>query len=305
MKYAFILEHRNLFSISAMCKILGVKANNYYYYKKNGVISESKKQQEDTALCDVIKKEFINARSHSGARRLKAKLLQGGLVVSRKRITKLMKKSGLKVKTKRKFRLQAPDANHAQTAAENLLNREFKAIKPNQKFVGDITYIPTTIGFLYLAVVIDLFSRKVVGWSLKSNMKTLLVNDALIAAIKSRAPRPGLLWHTDRGSQYSSKEHRELLARYGVIQSMSRKGNCWDNAVSESFFATLKTEYRTNPSLPTPEEVRKQIFEYIEVFYNRQRLHSALGNMSPAEYEKRYFEKGNLSKNETEVKLCA
>jgi len=148
-------------------------------------------------------------------------------------------------------------------------------------------------------------------------MKTVLVNDALIAAIKSRAPKSGLLWHTDRGSQYSSKEHRELLAKYEIRQSMSRKGNCWDvakqncaaqrapNAARKSFFATLKTEYRTNPSLPTSEEARKQIFEYIEVFYNRQRLHSALDNMSPVEYEKRYFERENMSKNETEVKLCA
>jgi len=224
---------------------LALKQN---YYKKNGVISESKKQQEDTALCDVIKKEFINARSHSGARRLKTKLLQGSLVVSRKRIIKLMKKGGLKVKTKRKFRPQTPDSNHTQIAAENLLNREFNAMKPNQKFARDITYIRATIGFLYLTVAVSLFSRKVIGWSLKSNMKTLLVNDALIAAIKSKAPKSGLLWHTDRGSQYSSKEHRELLAKYEIKQSMSRKGNCRDNAVAESFFATLKTEYRTNPS---------------------------------------------------------
>jgi len=234
-----------------------------------------------------------------------SKLDSKGLLVSRTRIVRLMRQIDLKVKTKRKFRLTTTDSKHHLQVASNLLNREFKAIAPNQKYVGDITYIPTREGWLYLATVIDLFGGKIVGWSIDTHMKSSLVNNALTMAIKSRAPKAGLLWHTDRGSQYASKEHRALLEKYGVTQSMSPQGNCWDNAVAESFFATLKLEYRANSSLPIQKEAREQLFEYIEVFYNRQRLHSSNGNISPSEYERLYFERGQMIQNETEVALCA
>lgn len=305
VKYAWISKYESSFDISMMCRLLCVKRSGYYHYKKSGIAAKHRKQQETLALQSVIKQEFIASRKYSGARRIKSMLDSKGLFVSRTRITKLMHQIGLKVKTKRKFRPQATDSGHHMPVAPNILNREFKAEVPNQKYVGDITYIATTQGWLYLATVLDLFSKKVIGWSMGNHMRTTLVNDALAMAIKSRAPKMGLLWHTDRGAQYASKEHRALLEKYGITQSMSRKGNCWDNAVAESFFATLKLEYRADSSLPTPKEAREQIFEYIEVFYNRQRLHSANGNMSPSEYERVYFENMQMKQKETEVALCA
>jgi len=305
VKYAWILKYESKFDISMMCRLLSVKRSGYYHYKKSGIVVEASKRQETLTLQSAIKLEFIASRRYSGARRIKSKLGLKGLLVSRSRITKLMKQIGLMVKTKRKFRPATTDSKHNSPVAPNLLNREFKAKAPNQKYVGDITYIATTQGWLYLATVIDLFSKKVVGWSIDTHMKTTLVNSALTMAFKSRTPKAGLLWHTDQGAQYASKEHRALLEKYNITQSMSRKGNCWDNAVAESFFATLKLEYRANSSLPTQKEAREQLFEYIEVFYNRQRLHSSNGNISPSEYERLYFEKQQMIQNETEVALCA
>lgn len=207
-----------------------------------------------------------------------------GFTVSRRRIGRLMRKMGLSCKAKRKFRVTT-DSKHHHPVAENLLNREFLVSKPDTHYVGDITYIPTQSGWLYLAVVIDLFSRKVVGWSMADNMRAELVNNALLAAIWRRKPAQGLLWHTDRGSQYASDSHRQILSQHGITQSMSRKGNCWDNAVSESFFHTLKTELVHHEKFKTKEEAKQIIFEFIEVFYNRVRMHSANDYLSPEEFE--------------------
>lgn len=305
MKYAWILKNEHMFNTQMMCCLLGVKRSGYYHYKSKGIAVEVRKQQETSMLQAAIKQEFIASRKHSGARRIKSKLEANGLLISRTRITKLMQQIGLKVKTKRKFRPATTNSKHGLHVAQNLLNREFKAKAPNQKYVGDITYIPTRDGWLYLATVIDLFSRKVVGWSINTHMKTTLVNDALMMALGSRRPSAGVLWHTDQGTQYASKEHRTLLEKHAITQSMSRKGNCWDNAVAESFFATLKLEYRANSSLPTQKEAKEQLFEYIEVFYNRQRLHSANGNMSPYEYERLYYESRQMEQNEMKAALCA
>ena len=178
------------------------------------------------------------------------------------------------------------DSKHDQPIAPNLLKREFNADKPNQKYVGDITYIWTQQGWLYLAVVIDLFSRKVVGWSMNKTMTASLVNEALLVAIWHRKPGAGLMWHTDRGSQYASGSHRAILNDHAIIQSMSRKGNCWDNAVSESFFHTLKTELTHHLTFRTREEAKQTIFEYIEVFYNQKRTHSANDYYCPVVFEK-------------------
>ena len=206
-----------------------------------------------------------------------------------------MKQIGLMVKTKRKFRPATTDSKHNSSVAPNLLNREFKAKAPNQKYVGDITYIATTQGWLYLATVIDLFSKKVVGWSIDTHMKTTLVNNALTMAFKSRTPKAGLLWHTDQGTQYASREHRALLEKYSVTQSMSRKGNCWDNACAESFFATLKTEEVYRRKYNTREEARFYIFEYIAVFYNRKRQHYFLDCLNPVEYEMNMLKLKNVA----------
>jgi len=169
----------------------------------------------------------------------------------------------------------------------NLLNRDFYSPFPNYKYVGDITYIPTKEGWLYLATVIDLYSRRIVGWSMDEHMRVSLVNDALKMALVSRNPARGLLWHTDRGSQYASYEHKDLLQKYGIIQSMSRKGNCWDNAVAESFFHTLKTELTHHVIFETRAQANQAIFEYIKVFYNRQRMHSNNNNLSPVQFEEK------------------
>lgn len=188
---------------------------------------------------------------------------------------------------KRRFKVTTTNSNHNFTIAPNRIKRDFYSSNPNDKYVGDITYIKTNQGFLYLATVIDLYSRKVVGWSMDDTMKTSLVNDALLMAIKRRNPSKGLIWHTDRGAQYASYEHKDLLKKYGIIQSMSRKGDCWDNAVSESFFHSLKTELVYHESFKTKAQANEMIFEYLEIFYNRQRLHSYNDYMSPVEFEEK------------------
>ena len=195
-----------------------------------------------------------------------------------------MFEADLVVKTKRKFKATTY-SQHDNPIASNLLDRQFNVAQPDEYYVGDITYIPTQEGWLYLATTIDLYSRKIVGWSMADNMRTSLVNDALLMALKGRNPPAGLVWHTDRGSQYASESHRQLLSEYGIQQSMSRKGNCWDNAVAESFFHSLKTELVHHCSFKTRNEAKQKIFEYIEVFYNRQRRHSANEYLSPVDYE--------------------
>lgn len=193
-------------------------------------------------------------------------------------------KEDLRVQTKRKFKATT-DSKHDKPVAPNLLEREFNVTTPNSVYVGDITYIPTREGWLYLAVVIDLCSRAVVGWSMDSRMKADLVNDAMLMAIWKRKPAKGLIFHSDRGSQYASDSYRKTLKTHGVKASMSKKGDCWDNAVAESFFHTLKTEMIHHCDFKTREEARAAIFEYIEVFYNRQRLHSANGYEAPLVFE--------------------
>ena len=253
-----------------------------YYEWRNAPLS--KRFKENKAISEKIRLTFNASRKTYGTRRIKKVLAKEGWVVSRCRIGRLMSTLGLICKTKRKFKITT-DSKHSLPVVDNLLNRQFATDKPNQCYVGDITYIHTQEGWLYLAVVIDLFSRQVVGWSMLEHMKANLVNNALLMAIWQRNPKHGLLWHTDRGSQYASDSHRQLLQKHGIKQSMSRKGNCWDNAVSESFFHTLKTELVHHMKFKNREEAKQAIFEYIEVFYNRVRLHSANDYLSPLEFE--------------------
>jgi putative transposase len=195
-----------------------------------------------------------------------------------------MREAGLACKTQRKFKATT-NSKHDQPIAPNHVDRQFNVDRPNQAYAGDITTIPTREGWLYLAVVIDLYSRQVVGWPMAEHMRAQLVNDALLMAIWKRKPDKGLMWHTDRGSQYASKSRRALLTQHGIRQSMSRKGNCWDNAVSESFFHSLKTELIHHQTYQNRSKAKQAVFEYIEVFYNRERLHSANGYLSPVDYE--------------------
>lgn len=264
-----------------MCQCLDVNRSCYYAWL-NG--QPSARTKENDYLSEKIKVIFDEGRQSYGTRRIKRVLKREGLVVSRRRIGRLLKHMGLSCKTKRKFRVTT-DSKHTLPIAENILQRKFDVHEPNKYYVGDITYIYTQEGWLYLAVVIDLFSRQVVGWAMDDNMRAELTNEALLMAIWKRKPKRGLVWHTDRGSQYAADSHREILLEHGIIQSMSRKGNCWDNAVSESFFHTLKTELVHHIKFETREEAKQAIFEYIEVFYNRVRMHSANDYVSPEEFE--------------------
>jgi transposase InsO family protein len=264
-----------------MCEVLGVNRASFYEWLSK---QPSKRMFETQVLAEKIATIFYDSEQTYGTRRIRRELNKSGVIISRRRIGKLMKLSGLSCKTKKKFRITT-DSNHSLPIAPDLLQRDFSACKPNEKYVGDITYLWTQEGWLYLAIVIDLFSRKVVGWTIKKHMRASLVNEALLMAIWQRKPAKGLIWHTDRGSQYASSSHRDILKRHGIKQSMSRKGNCWDNSVAESFFGTLKTELTHHITFKTREEAKKTIFKYIEVFYNRKRIHSANDYLSPAEYE--------------------
>ena len=265
-----------------MCKILKVNRSAYYHWIDNGCIVN----KVDERLNQLIKDIFYQYREVYGTRRIKKVLVQEyGVIISTRKIAKSMKEVGLIVKMKRKFKVTTTDSNHNYSISPNRLQRDFNTNVANEVYVGDITYIRTQQGWLYLAVVIDLYSRKVVGWSMDDNMETPLVNKALQMALHTRNPAPKLIWHTDRGSQYASDSHRELLEKYDILQSMSRKGDCWDNAVSESFFHSLKTELVHHERFKTRAEANQAIFEYIEVFYNRQRLHSTNDYMSPVNYE--------------------
>lgn len=264
-----------------MCRVLQVSRSGYYESLKRHPSSHS---IEDKELSPKIKAAFKAGRKNYGTRRIKDELQKQATKISRRRIGRLMCENDLKVQTKRKFKVTT-DSNHNKPIAPNLLEREFSVATPNTAYVGDITYIRTREGWLYLAVVIDLFSRAVVGWSMDSRMTSSLVNSALLMAIWKRKPEKGLIFHSDRGSQYACDSYRAILNDHGVKASMSRKGDCWDNAVAESFFHTLKTELVHHCDYETREESRASIFEYIEVFYNRQRSHSAIGYEAPLVYE--------------------
>lgn len=281
MKYAWIKEHVNEFTVDSMCCFMEVSRSAYYAWLHR---VQTNREKDDIELTTIIRDVFRNSRATYGTRRIRESLVRWERTVSRGRIGRLMREADLVCKTKQKFKATT-NSKHDLPIAPNQLDRQFNVHQPNQVYVGDITYIHTQEGWLYLAVVIDLYSRQVVGWSMADHMRTKLVNDALLMAIWQRKPAKGLLWHSDRGSQYASDSHRALLKQHGIRQSMSRKGNCWDNAVSESFFHTLKTELIHHQTYQTRDEAKQAVFEYIEVFYNRERLHSANGYLSPLDYE--------------------
>ena len=281
MKYAWIKDNRETYPISQLCGVLQVSRSGYYDWLK---ASPTRIAQENKRLAQRIKALFMENHHRYGARRIKVLLAREGINASRRRIGRLMKAQGLYCRGKRRFKVTTQSRHHF-SIAPNLLDRQFTLTEPNCVYVVDITYIRTQAGWLYLAVVMDLFSRRIVGWSMSSRMKTALVNEALLMALWQRKPKQGLLWHTDRGSQYASETHRRLLKAHGIIQSMSGKGDCWDNSVAESFFKTLKTELIHQVCFQTREEAKRAIFQYIEVYYNQKRLHSTNNYLSPVEYE--------------------
>jgi len=269
------------FKVSRMCQLLEVSRSGYYEWLSHPPRTPADADQE---VQDKIQRYFAQGRGTYGTRRIKYLLAQDGLRVSRRRIGRVLAQAGLRCKTRRKFKVPRV-SEQAQTIAPNQLNREFTVQDLDTIYVGDITYLPTGEGWLYLAVVLDLCSRAVVGWSMANHMRAELVNQALAMALCQRQPAAGLLMHTDRGSQYGADSYRQLLTQHAIQPSMSRKGNCWDNAVAESFFHTLKTELVYLEDFDTHEYAQTAVFEYIEVFYNRQRCHSANGYLAPLAYE--------------------
>jgi putative transposase len=281
MIYRFIEKNRPKHSVERLCQVLGIARSAYYGWKKR---VPSQREQENQALIEHIRRIHKLSRKAYGSPRVYFQLKKQGLICSPKRVARLMRQDGLK--GRRKYRkVRTTDSRHEFPVAENLLNREFRAEKPNQKWVADITYIPTGEGWLYLAGVLDLFSRKIVGWAMSNQIDADLVEKALRMAYYQRQPEQGLLHHSDRGSQYASHQIRNLLAASQTQVSMSRKADCWDNAVMESFWGTLKNEWVHHQKYKTRAEAKTDIFEYIESFYNTFRLHSTLGYMSPADFE--------------------
>jgi len=265
-----------------MCKTLEVSRSGFYAWHRRG---ESDRARDDRRVTTLIQGIFIECRSVYGAPRVHRTLQQRGQRCSRKRVARLMRVAGLRSKTRRRFCVKTTDSKHDHPIAPDLLGQAFTATAPNRAWVSDITYIPTDEGWLYLASTMDLFSRRIVGWSMSSTLHATTVIDALSMAIEQRRPVAGLIHHSDRGVQYASTEFRIVLDAHGILASMSRKGNCYDNAAKESFFHTLKTELVHHHHYRTRDEARASVFEYIEAFYNRRRLHSTLGYRSPHDFE--------------------
>ncbi|MDU0355257.1 IS3 family transposase [Paraglaciecola aquimarina] len=281
VKYRFIAQKKKTYPVGTMCRLLGVKRSGYYRYAKQ-IIEQTDPTHDD--MIDWVKRIAKAAENVYGSRRMKHALNCLGYPVSRQKTRKLMREAGVWVKYRKKYKV-IRDSNHNKPLFENILNREFDVSQPDEAYAADITYVWTREGWLYLAVVIDLYSRKVVGWSMSSRMKAKLVVDALRMAIWQRKPKSGLIVHTDRGSQYASHEYRKLLNAHGLIGSMSKKGDCWDNAVVESFFGSLKNERVHWRNYQTRYEAQQDILNYISMFYNSYRLHSYLGYQSPNQYE--------------------
>lgn len=267
-----------------MCKVLKVSHSGYYAWKKR---SPSRRELTNRVLIKQIQAIFIHSRETYCALRIQAALCHEGVICGHNRVARLMRKQGMVAISRRKYHPVTTQRKAGAFTAPNLLAQDFSAEKPNQKWVGDITYIDTTEGWLYLATVLDLFSRKVVGWAMDTHIDTKLVISALQMAWKTRQPMAGLLHHSDQGSQYTSLEYQRLLTSMQAQPSMNHLGNYYDNAAMESFFSTLKTEC-VNHRFTTREEARHAIFEYIEAWYNRERLHSTLNYLSPLEYEALY-----------------
>jgi putative transposase len=282
VKFAFIQEHLQEFPVEAACDTLEVSRSGYYAWIVRPPSAQAQRRSE---LSEKIKAAHEENRQVYGSPRICRLLVSQGVEVSENTVAKVMKQQGIQARTKRKFIPATTDSKHQQPIADNVLDRQFQADLPDQKWAADITYIPTDEGWLYLAGVIDLCSRKIVGWSMADHMRTDLVADALQMAITRRDPQEGLLHHSDRGVQYASDDYMHLLQSHRMQVSMSGKGDCWDNAVMESFWATLKNELANHQHYATREEARRSIFEYIEVFYNRKRLHSSLGYLSPEAFE--------------------
>ena len=281
MKYQFIQDHRNKHKVTVLCDALSVKRSSFYDWASR---PESLRDKEDRYLLNRIRTIHLGSRGNYGAFKTWQALRKSGEQCGLHRVERLRRKHAIEAKRMRLFRASNTGRN-SDPAADNVLDRHFKVTQPDRVWVGDITFITTRKGALFLATIIDLYSRKIVGWSMSDKQTRHLVKDALMMAIDSRKPKSGLIHHTDQGIQYTSREYQAILKAHDMIPSMSRKGNCHDNAVAESFFSHLKNELIYHEDFTDRDQARSVIFDYIEVFYNRQRIHETLGYKTPNEYE--------------------
>lgn len=283
MKYQFIAEHQAEFEITVMCRVLEVSRSGYYAWRTRPL---SPREMANQALWPQIQAIHQYSRQTYGSLRIQVELGAKGIPCGHNRVARLMRQHDLKAKQQGRFRVKTPDSVNDYPLALNWLNQDFTADRPNQKWLGDITYVPTDEGWLYLAALMDLYSRRIVGWAMAATLARSLVMEALQMALSTRQPPPGLLHHSDRGSHYASDDYQALLTKHQLRCSMSRTANCYDNAPMESFFGTLKTELIHHRHYATRAEAKTDIFEYIEVFYNRLRRHSALAYQCPLAFEK-------------------
>jgi len=291
VKYAIIQRHRRVWPIRVQCRVLGVSVSGYHQHKKRLQGIAQRRHLSDEALLVHIRAAYAENRGAYGWPRIWQQLRAQGIRVGKQRVQRLMQEHGIQARGKRRFRVMTTDSRHDLPIAPNLLDRNFTVVTPNTAWSGDITYIATEEGWLYLAVVIDLFSRQVVGWSMRPDMRSNLVIDALEMAWYQRRPdkKAGLIFHSDRGSQYASGDFRQVLEEYGITPSMSRKGNCWDNACSETLFGSLKVERLHGQRFATIRQAKDATISWL-LWYNQTRLHSTLNYVSPIRFEQDWEE---------------
>lgn len=284
MRFAFIKEYKKTWPVAVTCQVLCVSRSGFYAWTRREESDRMKRNKELTSKIQIVHEQ---SRRTYGSPRVTVDLQEQGVSVCRNTVARLMKEAEIRAQSRRRFVPRTTDSAHEHPIPPNRLDRDFAAQAPNEKWACDITYLPTDQGWLYLAVVLDLYSRKVVGWSMQEHMKAELVQEALTMAVSARRPQAGLLHHSDRGVQYACGDYQILLQKHGISCSMSRKGNCYDNAVVESFFGKLKTELVYGQRWSNANQARSAVFSYIEVFYNRQRRHSSLDYLSPEAFEAR------------------
>ncbi len=285
MRYAWIKDHAGDYPVTGLCHVLDVGVSGYYDWLRR---EPSAQQQRRRLIAIAAGKSYRDSNRVYGYRKVHKDVVQEAKIdCCLETVRRVLAEKGLFSKVKRRF-VATTDSNHNRPVADNLLDRDFTASAPNRKWAADITYIPTGEGWVYLSAVMDLYSRRIVGWSMSANIDAELVCEALRMAVLQRQPGDGLLHHSDRGVQYTAGDFAKLLNEHKITCSMSRKGNCWDNAVMESFFGSLKTEWTFDKSYNTRSEAMQDVFKYVEVFYNRKRRHASLGYVSPAAYEELY-----------------
>jgi putative transposase len=284
VKYAWIRKHQVDYPAAVLCDVLEVSSSGYYAWRtRKPAVGKSRTQQ----MLQAVTVSYLQSNRVYGYRKVYQDVRELSIAGCSETVRRIMKRLGFSAQIKRKYVLTT-DSDHAFAVADNVLNRDFAALAPNQKWVADITYVPTQEGWLFLAAVLDLFGRRIVGWAMSARIDEPLVSSALQMAIRHRRPQPGLLHHSDRGSQYASDGYQDILDQVGMVCSMSRKGNCWDNAVMERFFGSLKREWIQDTIYRTREDAKKDLFKYIEWFYNTQRRHASLDYQTPAAVEEQY-----------------